>query len=57
MRNRFGDRCGRQDCLMNLLDRTTHTRICKGLIIIDFGGDCGGEHCNFYKPKKKNEGK
>lgn len=57
MKNRFGDQCGRQDCLMNLLDRTTHTRICKGLIITDFGGDCGGEHCNFYKPKKKKKGK
>ena len=55
MNNRFGDICNRKDCEMNKLQMHPRIRYCDGLNNTDFGGECGGENCNFYKPRQKKK--
>ena len=57
MNGRFGDQCGITDCRFNVMDEKTKIRICESLGDTDFGGNEGGELCNFYKPKKTTKRK
>lgn len=57
MSEKFYDRCSRINCKYNKLYHQTCTRRCEVLKDTDFGGEYGGEHCNFYKPKKADKRK